>query len=68
MKLDKPNAERRIITAEEYENDFRQKPVLMGLNTTTKGFGGNQQNIQPIDCYNYRGMQTLDRKPVVLNW
>ena len=41
--------------------------MLIGLNTTTKGVGDNQQNIQVIECYNYPGMKILNRQPVVLN-
>ena len=68
LKLDKSdNDEGRRITAEDYENDFIDKPVSIGLNTTKKDVGGNQKNVQAIECYNFPGIINLSRKPVVLN-
>ena len=61
------NDEGRRITDKDYENDFRRKYVLIGLNTTTKGIGCNQQIVQAIECYNYDRMKIFNRQPVVLN-
>ena len=61
------NDEGKQITDEDYEHDLRHKPVLTGLNTTTKGAGDIQQNVQEIECYNYHGIKILNRQLVVLN-
>ena len=68
LKFDKlNNIEGRWITDEDYENDLRQKPVLIGLNITIKGVWGNQQNLRAIECYNYHRMKIVNREPVILN-